>query len=159
MAIINFNPITPSQRNLVLVDKKSLWRGNSLKSLTVGKHSRGGRNNLGKMTVAGRSRGAKKKYRIIDFKRNKTLEAIIERVEYDPNRSAHIALLRYTDDSCSYIIAPDGLKLGTKVISSPDAEISLGNCLPLKKIPSGTTVHNIEMKIGKGDLCGQKKTP
>jgi len=150
MAIINFNPVTPSQRNLVLVDKKSLWKGPSLKSLTIGKHSKGGRNNLGKATVAGRSRGAKKKYRIIDFKRNKAAEATIERIEYDPNRSAHIALLRDTDGESSYIISPDGVHIGDKLLSAPGAEIKVGNCLPLKNIPSGTSVHNVEMKIGKG---------
>jgi large subunit ribosomal protein L2 len=150
MAIINFNPVTPSQRNLVLVDKKSLWRGSSLKSLTIGKHSKGGRSNIGKATVAGRSRGVKKKYRVIDYKRNKPFEAVIERLEYDPNRSAHIALLKYSDGEYSYIIAPDAVSVGDKLISSHDAEIKSGNCLPLKNIPSGTTVHNVEMKIGKG---------
>jgi large subunit ribosomal protein L2 len=150
MAIINFNPTTPSQRNLVLVNKRSLWRGSSLKALTVGINSSGGRNNVGKVTVAGRSRGVKKNYRIIDFKRLKSIEAIVERIEYDPNRSSHIALLKYQDGEYSYIISPDGIVVGDKVISSENTEIKVGNCLALKNIPTGTPIHNVEMKIGKG---------
>jgi large subunit ribosomal protein L2 len=150
MSVKKFKPITPSLRGLVLVNKKQLWKGNSFKSLTVGKHSKGGRNNFGRVTIAGRLRGAKKKYRIIDFKRNKFFEGKVERIEYDPNRSAHIALIKYSDGEYSYIISPDGLTVGAKVISSSDAEIKPGNCLPLSNIPSGTCVHNVEMKVGKG---------
>ena len=105
MALINYNPVTPSQRQLVLVDKSGLWKGDPVKSQVKGKNTKGGRNNLGRITVFGKSRGAKKKYRVIDFKRSKELYAIVERFEHDPNRSANIALIKYSDNEYSYIIA------------------------------------------------------
>ena len=150
MALIQYNPITPSQRQLILVDKKHLWKGKPKKELTITRHSKGGRNNLGRITVFGRSRGTKRKYRIIDFKRLKSIEAVVERLEYDPNRSAYIALIKYDDGEYSYIIAPEGIKIGDKILSSDNAEIKIGNCLPLKNIPVGTSVHNVELKPGKG---------
>ncbi len=150
MALINYNPVTPSQRQLILVDKSKLWKGEPIKKLVKGKHSKGGRNNLGRTTVFGKSKGVKKKYRIIDFKRDKELHAVVERLEYDPNRSAHIALLKYEDSEFSYIIAPENLKIGSKVVSSSSADIEVGNCLPLKNIPIGILVHNVELKPKKG---------
>jgi len=150
MALINYNPTTPSQRNLVLLNNSKLWKGKPLKKLTRGKNSKGGRNNLGRTTVFGKSRGTKKSYRIIDFKRNNTSPALVERLEYDPNRSANIALLKHHDKSYSYIIAPENLKIGQQVVSSPSAEIAVGNCLPLKNIPIGMPINNVELKAKKG---------
>ena len=135
MALINYNPVTPSQRQLVLVDKSGLWKGDPVKSLVKGKNTKGGRNNLGRITVFGKSRGAKKKYRVIDFKRSKELSATVERFEHDPNRSANIALIKYSDNEYSYIIALENLKVGDKVVSSNSAEIAVGNCMQLKNIP------------------------
>ncbi|HJD57866.1 MAG TPA: 50S ribosomal protein L2 [Rickettsia endosymbiont of Ceroptres masudai] len=151
MALKNFNPITPSLRELVQVDKTSLWKGRPLKSLTKGISKTGGRNNQGRITSWHRGGGHKKLYRIIDFKRNKIdISAIVERIEYDPNRTAFIALIKYEDGEYSYILAPQKLSVGDRVISSQDADIKIGNCLPLKFIPIGTTLHNVEMKVGKG---------
>ena len=150
MALINYNPVTPSQRQLVLVDKSGLWKGAPIKGLVKGKNSSGGRNNLGRITVYGKSRGAKKKYRIIDFKRTKELSATVERFEYDPNRSANIALIKYDDNEYSYIIALENLKIGDKIISSNSAEIAIGNCMQLKNIPVGIVISNIELKPNKG---------
>ena len=150
MALINYNPVTPSQRQLVLVDKSGLWKGAPIKGLVKGKNSSGGRNNLGRITVYGKSRGAKKKYRIIDFKRTKELSATVERFEYDPNRSANIALIKYDDNEYSYIIALEKLKIGDKIISSNSAEIAIGNCMQLKNIPVGIVISNIELKPNKG---------
>jgi large subunit ribosomal protein L2 len=150
MALINYNPVTPSQRQLVLVDKSGLWKGDPVKSLVKGKNTKGGRNNLGRITVFGKSRGAKKKYRVIDFKRSKELYAIVERFEHDPNRSANIALIKYSDNEYSYIIALENLKIGDKIISSNSAEIAVGNCMQLKNIPVGITISNVELKPKKG---------
>ncbi|MBY0580290.1 MAG: 50S ribosomal protein L2 [Rickettsiales bacterium] len=150
MALINYNPVTPSQRQLVLVDKSGLWKGAPIKGLVKGKNSSGGRNNLGRITVYGKSRGAKKKYRIIDFKRTKELSATVERFEYDPNRSANIALIKYDDNEYSYIIALENLKIGDKIVSSNSAEIAIGNCMQLKNIPVGIVISNIELKPNKG---------
>jgi large subunit ribosomal protein L2 len=150
MALINYNPVTPSQRQLVLVDKSGLWKGAPIKGLVKGKNSSCGRNNLGRITVYGKSRGAKKKYRIIDFKRTKELSATVERFEYDPNRSANIALIKYDDNEYSYIIALENLKIGDKIISSNSAEIAIGNCMQLKNIPVGIVISNIELKPNKG---------
>lgn len=151
MALKKFNPITPSLRELVQVDRSGLWKGGPLKSLTEGKIKTGGRNNLGRITSRHIGGGHKKLYRIVDFKRNKIdVEAIVERIEYDPNRTAYIALLKFIDGEYSYIIAPGKLKVGDKVISSESADIKVGNCLPLRNVPVGTIVHNVEMKIGKG---------
>ncbi|HJD56429.1 MAG TPA: 50S ribosomal protein L2 [Rickettsia endosymbiont of Pyrocoelia pectoralis] len=151
MALKSFNPITPSLRELVQVDRTGLWKGKPLKSLTKGISKTGGRNNQGRITSWHRGGGHKKLYRIIDFKRNKLdISAVVERIEYDPNRTAFIALIKYEDGEYSYILAPQKLAIGDKIISSKDADIKIGNCLPLKYIPVGTTLHNVEMKIGKG---------
>ena len=150
MVLINYNPVTPSQRQLVLVDKSGLWKGDPIKSLVKGKNTKGGRNNLGRITVFGKSRGAKKKYRVIDFKRSKELSATVERLEHDPNRSANIALIKYSDNEYSYIIALENLKIGDKIISSDSAEIAVGNCMQLKNIPVGIIISNVELKPKKG---------
>ena len=150
MALINYNPVTPSQRQLVMVDKSGLWKGDPLKSLVKGKNTKGGRNNLGRITVFGKSRGAKKKYRMVDFKRSKELSATVERFEHDPNRSANIALIKYSDNEYSYIIALENSKIGDKIISSNSAEIAVGNCMQLKNIPVGIIISNVELKPKKG---------
>ena len=151
MPLKTYKPTTPSQRGFVSVDKSGLWKGKPKKSLLVGKKRNSGRNNLGRITSRRIGGGHKKKYRIIDFRRNKVdVQGVVERIEYDPNRSAHLALVKYDDNNYSYILAAQGLRKGSKVISSEGAEINPGNTLPLKKIPMGTTIHNIEMKPGKG---------
>jgi len=150
MALIKYNPTTPSQRQRVSVDNSSLWKGPGVKALTRGKTATGGRNNFGRTTVFGKARGAKKKYRILDFKRLKSLYATVERIEYDPNRSANIALVKYTDNQYTYIIALEKLRVGDKIVSSHNADIAVGNCLPLKNIPTGITVSNVELKPKNG---------
>ena len=151
MALIKYNPTTPSQRGLVRVDKSDLWKGKPHKPLTKGLTKSGGRNNLGRMTARHRGGGHKRLYRLVDFKRNKLdCVATIERIEYDPNRSSYIALVKYDDGVYSYILAPAKMKAGDQVISSAEADIKTGNCLPLKNIPVGTIIHNVEMKVGKG---------
>ncbi len=151
MALKTFNPTTPSQRQLVLVDRSELWKGKPEKSLTVGKRNTGGRNNHGHVTTRHIGGGHKKRYRLVDFKRNKfDVAGKVERIEYDPNRTAFIALIRYQDDTVSYILAPQRLKIGATVVSGERVDIRPGNALPLKNIPVGTIVHNIEMKPGKG---------
>lgn len=151
MALKKYNPTTPSQRGLVRVDKSELWKGKPLKALTKGLTKSGGRNNLGRMTARHRGGGHKRLYRMVDFKRNKLdCVATIERIEYDPNRSSYIALIKYDDGVYSYILAPSKLKAGDQIISGADADIKNGNCLPIKNIPVGTIVHNVEMKPGKG---------
>ena len=151
MALKKYNPTTPSKRGLVRVDKSEVWKGKPYKPLTKGLTKTGGRNNLGRMTSRHRGGGHKRLYRVIDFKRNKLdCPATIERIEYDPNRSAHIALIKYDDGVYSYILAPAKMKAGDKIEAGPNADIKTGNCLPLKNIPVGTVVHNVEMKPGKG---------
>ncbi|NRB10489.1 MAG: 50S ribosomal protein L2 [Rickettsiaceae bacterium] len=151
MSLKQYNPVTPSQRGLVQVDKSKLWKKSPYKALTVGLSKSGGRNNLGRITSRHRGGGHKRRYRIIDFKRNKLdVAATVERIEYDPNRTAYIALIKYNDGEYSYILAPNNLKVGSKIISSYEADIKIGNVLPLKNIPVGTTIHNVEMKPGKG---------
>tara|TARA_Y100001949_G_scaffold172382_1_gene176286 strand:+ start:1171 stop:1995 length:825 start_codon:yes stop_codon:yes gene_type:complete len=151
MPLKTYKPTTPSQRGFISVDKSGLWKGKPKKSLLVGKKRNSGRNNLGRITSRRIGGGHKKKYRIIDFRRSKVdVQGVVERIEYDPNRSAHLALVKYDDNNYSYILAAQGLTKGSKVISSEGAEINPGNALPLKKIPVGTTIHNIEMKPGKG---------
>ncbi|MDA0782703.1 MAG: 50S ribosomal protein L2 [Rickettsiales bacterium] len=151
MALKLYNPTTPSQRTLVTVDRSELWKGRPEKSLTKGKKRGSGRNNHGHITTRHKGGGHKKLYRQIDFKRNKfDIEATVERVEYDPNRTAFIALIKYKDNELAYIIAPQRLKAGDKVVSGERVDIKPGNALPLKNIPVGTIVHNIEMKQGKG---------
>ncbi len=151
MSLKTFNPVTPSLRGTVTIDRSELWKGKPVKTLTVGKSSTGGRNNQGRITSWHKGGGHKQKYRIIDFKRNKLdVEGIVERIEYDPNRTAFIALIRYTDGDLSYIIAPQKLLVGDKIIAANSVDIKPGNAAPLKNIPIGTIVHNVEMKPGKG---------
>lgn len=151
MALRKFKPTTPSRRQLVLVDRGELWDGKPVKSLTEGLHSKAGRNNTGRITVRRRGGGAKKTYRVVDFKRRKfDIEAKVERLEYDPNRTAFIALVKYLDGEQSYIIAPQRLKAGDKVIAGAKVDIKPGNAMPLKAMPVGTIVHNVELKPGKG---------
>ena len=151
MPLKTFNPTTPSQRNLVLVDKSALHKGGPVKKLTEGLTKSGGRNNAGRITARRRGGGHKRSYRIIDFKRQKfDMEATVERLEYDPNRSAFIALITYTDGEQAYIIAPQRLAAGDKVVSGDSVDVKPGNAMPLKSIPIGTIIHNIELKPGKG---------
>ncbi len=151
MTLKKLKPTTPGQRGTVLVDKSSLWKGNSMKSLSVKLNSSGGRNNQGRITSRRMGGGAKRKYRVIDFKRNKLgIAGEVVRNEYDPNRSAFISLIKYDDGEYRYIIAPQKLTSGKKIISSDNADITEGNCLPLKNIPVGTSVHNVELKPGAG---------
>jgi large subunit ribosomal protein L2 len=151
VALKKYNPTTPSQRELVLIDRSELWKGKPEKSLTVGKPKTGGRNNFGRTTSWHRGGGHKQSYRLIDFKRNKfDVEATVERIEYDPNRTAFIALIRYEDNTVAYILAPQRLAIGDKVVSGEKADIKPGNALPIKNIPVGTILHNVEMKAGKG---------
>jgi len=151
MALKTFRPMTPSQRQLVLVDRAHLWKGDPLKELTEGKKSSGGRNNHGRITAHHRGGGHKKRYRTIDFKRRKfDVAGKVERVEYDPNRSAFIALIKYEDGEMAYILAPQRLETGDTVIAAERVDIKPGNAMPLKNIPVGTIIHNIEMKPGKG---------
>ena len=151
MALKQFKPVTPSLRGTVLVDRSGLWKGKPVKGLTVGKSSSGGRNNHGHITVRFRGGGHKRSYRLVDFKRRKFgVPATVERLEYDPNRSAWIALIRYADGELSYILAPQRLKAGDTVISGARADIKPGNAMPLGAIPVGTIIHNIEMKPGAG---------
>jgi large subunit ribosomal protein L2 len=151
MALKNFNPTTPGRRNLVLVDRGDLWKGAPVKKLTEGLTKKGGRNNTGRITARRRGGGHKRLYRIVDFKRRKfDVPATVERLEYDPNRSAFIALVKYEDGEQSYILAPQRLAIGDTVISGEKADIKPGNAMPLGSIPVGTIVHNVEMKPGKG---------
>ena len=151
MALKTFNPTSPGRRRLVLVDRSGLHKGKPVKALTEGLTKKGGRNNKGRITARRIGGGAKKLYRKVDFKRNKfDVPATVERLEYDPNRTAFIALIKYEDGDLSYIIAPQRLGVGDTVISSSTADIKPGNTLPLKNIPVGTIIHNIEMKPEKG---------
>ena len=151
MALKQFNPTTPGRRSLVMVDRSGLWKGKPVKSLTSGLNEKGGRNNKGRITARRRGGGHKRRYRIIDFKRDKfDVPATVERLEYDPNRTAFIALIRYPDGELAYILAPQRIKLGDEVISGETVDIRPGNAAPLKGIPVGTIVHNVEMKAGKG---------
>jgi large subunit ribosomal protein L2 len=151
MALKKYNPVTPGQRGLVLVNKSELWKGKAEKSLTVGLKKTGGRNNTGRITTRHIGGGNKKKYRLIDFKRNKFDKvAKVERIEYDPNRTAFIALISYEDGEKSYVLAPHGLSEGEVIVSSKTADIKVGNTLPLINIPMGSIVHNVELKPGKG---------
>ncbi len=151
MALKHFKPTTPSQRELVLVDRSALWKGKPVKTLTEGLNKSGGRNNQGRVTIWSRGGGHKRRYRMIDFKRRKfDVPATVERLEYDPNRTAFIALIRYADGELSYIVAPQRLRVGDSVISAERADIVPGNAMPMQNIPVGTIIHNIEMKPGKG---------
>ncbi|MEL0232532.1 MAG: 50S ribosomal protein L2 [Hyphomicrobiales bacterium] len=151
MALKSFKPNTPGQRGLVLVSRDSLWGGKPEKTLTVGLTKSGGRNNKGRVTARRRGGGHKRLYRIIDFKRNHhNVPATVERIEYDPNRSAFIALLQYEDGTKSYILAPQRLSVGDVITSGEKADIKPGNAMPLANIPIGTIIHNVELKPGKG---------
>ena len=152
MALRSFNPITPSLRGTILVRRDDLWKGDPVKRLTEGKHSSGGRNNHGRTTVRFRGGGHKRTYRYVDFKRRAKLgvPATVERLEYDPNRTAWIALLKYQDGELAYIIAPQRVKAGDTVVAAERADIKPGNAMPLSAIPVGTIVHNVEMKAGAG---------
>ncbi len=151
MALKKYNPTTPGQRQLVLVDRSQLWKGAPEKSLTEGKRKNGGRNNTGRITMRFIGGGHKQRYRLVDFKRaKKDVEATVLRLEYDPNRTAFIALIEYTDGEKAYILAPQRLAEGDKIVASERADIKVGNALPLKNMPVGTIVHNVEMKPGKG---------
>lgn len=151
MALKRYNPITPGMRGLILVDRSDLYKGKPVKSLTEGLTKTGGRNNHGRTTAWHRGGGAKRRYRIIDFKRNK-IDSVgtVERLEYDPNRTAFIALISYEDGEQAYILAPQRLQPGDRVVSSERADIKPGNAMPLKNMPVGTIIHNVEMKPGKG---------
>ena len=152
MALKSYNPTTPSQRQLVIVDRSGLWKGKPLKSLTEGLSKSGGRNNNGRITARFIGGGHKRTYHLVDFKRRKfDIEGTVERLEYDPNRTAFIALVTYTDGEQAYIIAPQRLAAGDKVIASSKAvDVKPGNTMPLQFIPVGSIVHNVEMKPGKG---------
>ncbi len=151
MGLKQYRPTTPGQRGLVLIDRAGLWKGKPEKSLTEGLQRPGGRNNLGRVTARHRGGGHKRRYRIVDFKRLKTgVPAVVERLEFDPNRTAFIALIRYDDGELAYILAPQRLAVGDSVVAGPGADIKPGNALPLQNIPVGTIIHNVEMKRGKG---------
>lgn len=151
MALKNYKPTSPGLRQLVIVDRTELYKGKPEKTLTIGLTKTGGRDNYGHITSRRIGGGHKRKLRVIDFKRNKfENEATVERIEYDPNRSAFIALISYADGEKAYILAPQRLKSGDKVISSQKADIKPGNAMPLKNMPVGTIIHNVELKAGKG---------
>src|SRR5882757_1674635 len=151
MALKTFKPTTPGQRQLVLVDRSELHKGGPIKTLTEGLRSKGGRNNYGRITVRWRGGGHKRTYRIIDFRRRKfDMTATVERLECDPNRTAFIALIRYEDGEQAYILAPQRLQPGDKVVSGERTDIKPGNAMQLKNVPVGTIVHNVELKPGRG---------
>jgi len=151
MALRTYKPVTPSLRSLVLVDRSELWKGRPIKALTEGKRKTGGRNNNGRITTRHHGGGHKQLYRVIDFRRRKfDVEGKVERIEYDPNRTAWIALLKYADGEQAYILAPQRLAVGDSVVSGERADIKPGNALPIRNIPVGTIIHNVELKPGKG---------
>ena len=151
MALKTFKPYTKSTRGTIIVTREGLWKGKPIKSLTIGKKSSSGRNNLGRITSRRRGSGHKQKYREIDFYRNKhDIEAVVERIEYDPNRTSHIMLVKYEDGERAYMLVPQNIKIGDKIISGNKKEIKIGNCMPLSDIPDGTAIHNVEMKPGGG---------
>jgi large subunit ribosomal protein L2 len=151
MALKTYKPTSPGRRQLVLVDRSELWRGKPVKALTEGKRGKGGRNNHGHITQRWRGGGHKRRYRIIDFLRQKAdMMAEVVRLEYDPNRSGFIALIKYEDGELAYILAPQRLKDGDKVVSGERVDVKPGNAMPMRNIPVGTIIHNVEMKPGKG---------
>lgn len=151
MALKKYKPTSPAQRGLVLVDRSGLYKGKPVKGLTEGLTKSGGRNNLGRVTVRFRGGGHKRSYRLIDFKRTKAdMPATVQRLEYDPNRTAFIALIKYEDGELAYILAPQRLAAGDQVVSGNRVDVKLGNAMPLANIPVGTIVHNVELKPGKG---------
>ncbi len=151
MALKTFKPVTPSLRQLVQVDRSALWKGKPVKKLTEGLSKSGGRNNTGRTTVWHRGGGHKRSYRLVDFKRKKYgVSGVVERLEYDPNRSAFIALVRYDDGEQTYILAPQRLDVGDRVIADERVDVKAGNAAPMANIPVGTIIHNIELKPGRG---------
>ena len=151
MALKTFKPYTKTTRGTVIVDKSSLWKGSSYKPLTRGQHVTGGRNNAGRITSRHMGGGSKHKFRIIDFfRKKKNMKATVDRIEYDPNRTAYIALITYEDKEKAYIISPQGLKIGDTVEAGKNVEIKTGNSLELKDIPPGTSIHNVELIPGNG---------
>ena len=151
MSLKTYKPYTKSTRGTILVERKNIWKGPPVKSLTRGKISSGGRNNLGRITSRSKGSGHKKRYRLVDFYRNKiNVKGKVERIEYDPNRTSYIALIKYADNSRNYIICPQDLNIGDELISSDNVEIKNGNCMPLKNVPPGTIIHNVELIPGNG---------
>ncbi len=151
MALKKYKPMTPGQRGLVLVERSHLWKGKPVKTLTEGLTGKGGRNNQGRVTARRRGGGHKRAYRKVDFKRRKFgVPATVERLEYDPNRTAFIALLKYEDGEQAYILAPQRIAVGDTVVSGEQADVKPGNAMPLGNMPVGTIIHNVEMKPGKG---------
>lgn len=151
MALKSYKPTSPARRGLILVDKSGLWKGKPVKKLVVGKRKTGGRNNKGHVTSRGIAGGHKQKYRLIDFKRRKfDVSATVERIEYDPNRTAFIALIKYDDGELSYILAPQRMDVGDTVIAGEKVDVKPGNAMKLSQMPIGTIIHNVEMKPGKG---------
>ncbi|HXK54669.1 MAG TPA: 50S ribosomal protein L2 [Hyphomicrobiales bacterium] len=151
MALKTYKPVTPAQRGLVLVDRSQLWKGKPVKALTEGLTKSGGRNSSGRITARRRGGGHKRTYRVVDFKRNKfDVSATVERIEYDPNRTAFIALINYEDGEQAYILAPQRLGVGDTVVAGKQVDVKPGNAMPLASMPVGTIVHNVELKQGKG---------
>ena len=151
MALKSYKPTTPGQRGLVLIDRSELWKGRPVKSLTEGLTKKGGRNNTGRITMRRQGGGAKRLYRIVDFKRTKfDVAAVVERIEYDPNRTAFIALVKYEDGEQAYILAPQRLAIGDRVVAGSKVDVKPGNAMPLAAMPIGTIVHNVELKPGGG---------
>lgn len=151
MALKTYKPTSPGRRTLVLVDRSQLWSGRPEKKLTTGLTGNGGRNNYGRVTARRRGGGAKKLYRVVDFKRRKwDVPATIERFEYDPNRTAFIALIKYQDGDLAYILAPQRVNVGDTIVASERADVKPGNAMPMANMPIGTIIHNVEMKPGKG---------
>ncbi|MBK8907560.1 MAG: 50S ribosomal protein L2 [Rhodospirillales bacterium] len=151
MALKQHKPVTPGRRGLVLVDRSTLWKGKPEKSLTEGLHKHAGRNNLGRITARRRGGGHKRRYRLVDFRRTRfDVPATVERLEYDPIRTAFIALIKYEDGELAYILAPQRLAVGDQVLSARQADIKPGNAMPMQNIPVGTIIHNVEMKLGRG---------
>src|SRR5487761_2649870 len=156
MALKTFKPTSPARRQLVLIDRSELYKGGPVKTLTEGKRATGGRNNTGRITLRFRGGGHKRRNRTIDFKRRKLdVPATVERIEYDPGRTAFIALLRYEDGELAYILAPQRLKEGDKVVSGDRVDVKPGNAMPMRNMPVGTIIHNVEMKPGKGGQLGR----
>src|ERR1700761_8180519 len=150
MALKPYTPTTPGQRQLVMVDRSALYKGKPVKALTEGKRASGGRNNTGRITVRFRGGGHKQALRIVDFKRDRVdAPATVERLEYDPNRTAFIALIKYQDGELAYILAPQRLAAGDTIVAGDYVDVKPGNVMPLGNMPVGTIVHNVEMKIGK----------
>jgi large subunit ribosomal protein L2 len=151
MALKSYKPTTPGQRGLVLIDRSELWKGRPVKALTEGLSKSGGRNNTGRITMRRTGGGAKRLYRIVDFKRRKfDTPGTVERLEYDPNRTAFIALIRYEDGEQAYILAPQRLAVGDRIVAGAKVDVKPGNAMPFSGMPLGTIVHNVELKPGKG---------